>query len=410
MSGTIVRHVSGEFLLSFVVAFAFFFFMFFVNQILLLAEDVLQKDVPVWDVVLLILFSLPAIVALSVPFATLVGTLMAVGRLASENELLAIRAGGIARRIVFIPLLVLGFALAGISFVANDILLPLGTLNFGRLYRELLYSNPALELEPFSVKRYQENVLITGAVEPGSVSDFVVLDTDAQGNRRIIVAEAASLTREGDPRAIGLEMEGVISHVTERGGAFSYTSADSMRYNILLQDITVALRNPGPREMSARDVRREIDLKRTRLDPLLREWELQNALDTAALGLAAIEGIDPARNAERAARIERSLAEPPADRTLRLYRLEYHKKFAIPFGAAVFVVLAFPLGLTTRRANRGIGFGIGVLLATTYWALLIAGQTFGSQRPLIPPALAMWLPNLLFGAVGLILLVVSVRR
>ena len=76
----ITLYVAREFLLSFSVAFLFFFFVFFVNQMLLMAEQVLTKRVGAWQVFLLVLYSLPAIVALSFPFASLVGALMAVGR------------------------------------------------------------------------------------------------------------------------------------------------------------------------------------------------------------------------------------------------------------------------------------------------------------------------------------------
>ena len=144
MNPLMFRYVGGEFLLSFLVAFAFFFFMFFINQLLLLAEDILQKDVPFSAVVRLIVYSVPSIIALSVPFATLVGSLMAVGRLSGDNEIVAFRAAGFPLTRLFSPVLVLAVLLSITSFLINDVLLPLGTLNFGRLYRELLYANPAL--------------------------------------------------------------------------------------------------------------------------------------------------------------------------------------------------------------------------------------------------------------------------
>ena len=409
------RYIGGEFLVSFAVAFAFFFFMFFLNQLLLLAEDILQKDVPVWDVVRLIVYSLPSIIALSVPFGTLVGTLMAVGRLSADNEIVALRAGGIPLRRIFSPVLALAVLLSAVSFVTNDYLLPLGTLNFGRLYRELLYANPALELEPYSVKRYQDDVLITGAVEPGRLDDFAIIDTDGQGNRRVITATEARLLREGDPNAIGIELDNVTAHSSVSGAEFNYSRARTMRYNILLQDITVAIRSPGPREMSARDVRSAIQEKETALAPRIAEWRrqrLDSVLRAAELAADAEEG-DPAsiaraqQAAEELIRIDR---QRPVDRSLQVYRLEYHKKFSIPFAALSFVFLAFPLGLFSRRSGRGVGFGIGLLIATSYWAMLIAGQTFGTQRPDVPPALAMWLPNIVFFIAGVVVFVRRARQ
>ncbi|MEX2442285.1 MAG: LptF/LptG family permease [Alkalispirochaeta sp.] len=405
-SWLIYRYVGAEFFLSFLVAFAFFFFMFFINQLLLLAEDILQKDVPLMDVTRLIIFSLPSIIALSVPFATLVGTLMAVGRLSADNEIIALRAGGYPLRRIFSPILTLAILFSGLSFVTNDYLLPLGTLNFGRLYRELLYSNPALELEPYSVKRYQDDVLITGAVEPGRLDDFAIIDTDGQGNRRIITASQARLLREGDPNAIGLELSDVTTHAAVSGDEYNYSRARTMRYNILLEDITVAIRSPGPREMSARDVRSAIEDKEAALEPQLEEWQTdltQARRQAKQLRERAEAGSAPREEVLDAARqVQRLEERRPFDRSLQVHRLEYHKKFSIPFAAVSFVFLAFPLGLFSRRSGRGVGFGIGLLIATAYWSMLIAGQTFGTQRPEVPPALAMWAPNLVFLVVGVV--------
>ena len=89
------RYVGREYLLAFVVAFLFFFFLFFLNQILVMAEEIFSKKVAFWDVVKLILYSLPVVIAFSFPFGSLVGALMSIGRLASENELLAFGSLGV---------------------------------------------------------------------------------------------------------------------------------------------------------------------------------------------------------------------------------------------------------------------------------------------------------------------------
>ena len=94
-----------EFLFGFVVCFFFFFAVFFVNQILLMAEDILSKRAPLKDVILLLIYAMPSVIAMSFPFASLVGALMAAGRLSSDNEMLAAMAAGIAPRRIFVPFL-----------------------------------------------------------------------------------------------------------------------------------------------------------------------------------------------------------------------------------------------------------------------------------------------------------------
>ena len=146
MSFTIYRYILVETFFSFLIAFLFFFFIFFVNQLLLMAQEILTKHVPFVQVALLVLFALPGVIAISAPFASLVGTLMTIGRLSSDNEVLVMLSSGLSYRNVFAPAITVGIVISLISFFANDVLLPAGNLQFARLYRRILTSTPALEL------------------------------------------------------------------------------------------------------------------------------------------------------------------------------------------------------------------------------------------------------------------------
>ena len=106
-----------------------------------------------FDVLLLIFFSLPSVIALAAPFAALVGVLLAIGRLSSDNEIVIMRSSGLSYRIVYLPIVALGVIISLLSFFTNDVLLPAGTLEFGRIYRKLILSTPALQLEANSVKQ-----------------------------------------------------------------------------------------------------------------------------------------------------------------------------------------------------------------------------------------------------------------
>ena len=150
------RYITEEFLFSFLVAFLFFFFIFFVNQILLIAEEILSRNIKIFSVLRLLFYSLPVIISFSFPFGSLVGALMAVGRLSSDNEVLAFQACGIPYGRLLYPLAILGILFSAGSFIINDIFLPLGTIKFSQLYREILYSNPELELSPYSIKALPE--------------------------------------------------------------------------------------------------------------------------------------------------------------------------------------------------------------------------------------------------------------
>lgn len=402
---TLWGYIGREFFLSFVVAFLFFFIIFFLNQLLLMAEDILSRKAPVGDVVRLVIYAMPAIVAMSFPFGSLVGALMAAGRLSSENELLVMRASGVSRSAVMFPFIVLGIAFSLVSFVMNDYFLPLGTINYGKLYRKLITTAPALELRPYSVKRYKDTTIVTGAMDGGLLSDVVIIDTTKDGKSRVISAGTAALLDTGDDTGvITLILDEVFVQESDPGKPqrFEYSTADRMEYNILLTSFSDFSAGISPREMSSVDVAKAIAKKEAALAGRLsaRELELDGKrselLSEYSFRSRDMGGLDAAMGKLLPLlKSHASLAAKPIkDRSLDIYKLEYYKKFSIPAGALCFVFLAFPLGARARRSGKTVGFGLGLLVAAMYWGLLIGGQTLGLRAGL-DPFVAMWSPNAL---------------
>ncbi len=402
---------------SFAVSFLFFFFIFFVNQLLLMAEEILSKRVPFGQVALLILYSLPAIIAMAAPFAALVGTLMAVGRLSSDNEVLVILSSGLSYGTVFLPALAAGVCISLLSFLANDVLLPAGTLEFGRLYRRILVSTPALELQENSVKRFKDTVIITGEASGSGIADVVIMDRTGEGERRLILARDAVLREGADKAALVLDLnEAFVQSAKENVREdYDYAYARSLRYSISQGDLMQAVSSLGPREMSSADVRREIRKKEQALAARLAEK--RPAVFSSALELErTLRGGPGSRSWNRRAAQEETFlreaqahAEAARDRNLSVYRLEYYKKFSIPSGALFFVFLAVPLGLYAKKSGQTVGFALGLMIAVLYWALLIGGQTL-AVRLGYSPFWAMWFPNASALAAGGLLGIARLRR
>jgi len=403
-------YAAREFLFGFAVCFLFFFSVFFVNQILLMAEDILSKRAPLRDVLLLLLYATPSIIAISFPFAALVGALMAAGRFSSDNEVLAMMASGIPSRRAFLPFAVLGLAFSLGSFVMNDYFLPLGTIEFGKLYRKLLTSTPALELKPYSVRRYRDISVVTGAAKGGELDDLLIFDRSVDGSSRVISAKQARLIPGGENGDVVLRLEDVWQQTVKRDetDSFDWARADRMDYRIGSQEAGEEQASVGPRDMSSADLAQVIAEKGAALAERT-EQQRENLL-AARLNLYdeyrsdMSEGVPWSNAAERlnpGLALLRSAGPPPEDRSLQVYRLELYKKYAIPFGALFFVFLAFPLGLGARRSGRAVGFGLGMLISVLYWALLLVGQTLGTRLEW-SPFWSMWLPNVIVLVAGLI--------
>lgn len=357
---TLTKYMYRELLLYFTVSFIFFFLVFFVNQILLTIEDLLKMHVPLPDIAKLITYSLPAIIAQSAPFATLVGFLMCLGRMMSDNEILIMRATGHSYAFMLIPSLILGLVISIVSFYVNDYLLPLGNVEYNKLYQEILLSDPLVTIESNSIKRTKDSILVIGDVENDTVSDLLMFDTDDKGNNRIIVSGKSVISASEDPSILmqlNLDSPVTLFLNGKNKNSFDYLRSENAVMNIFTSQLYVATGGDNPREMTSGDLKKQIDSMRE----------------------------------------DSSISE----QYLNIYELEYYKKFSMPFGSLFFALLAMPLAVIFGKRNgQTIGLIIGVLLSVLYWAMMIMGQTLGIRNGL-NGFWTMWLPDILIGAAGL---------
>jgi LPS export ABC transporter permease LptG/LPS export ABC transporter permease LptF len=79
------------------------------------------------------------------------------------------------------------------------------------------------------------------------------------------------------------------------------------------------------------------------------------------------------------------------------YMVRLQRKVAFPFVTLVMTLLAVPFAVTIGRSGALYGIGIALVLAISYWTMLSVFGAVGAGG-LISPMLAAWAPNLLFGA------------
>jgi lipopolysaccharide export system permease protein len=418
------RYIVREFLLSFLVSFLFFFFIFVINVLLVRAEAILSKNVPLGDVMMLIIYSLPINILFTIPFSTLVGGLMAFGRLVKDNEVMAFRACGISIYKLFWPILAIGLVLSILAFIFNDIFLPLGNINLKTLLRKITLSNPGVELKPYSIKKYQNNSIITGNVNDNTIEDIIIIDTTSGNRKRIIMASYASMVENEEQKGvISLVLENVFCHsasINEKD-VFEYSTADTMIYNLLLPDIIVDMVNPGPSEMSSVDVMNQIKEKEEMLTQRKMEQKqnLQRMQYQFIMQMMAFNELNeknyyvsPLNDDEILRTYSNLMIESERiieDSSLPRYRMEFHKKFAMSFSCIVFIIFAFSVGILIRRTGRFIGFGIGVVVSGIYWFMLAISFKFGVKL-FIEPLISMWLPNMVILAFGIFFLILNTKR
>ncbi len=90
------------------------------------------------------------------------------------------------------------------------------------------------------------------------------------------------------------------------------------------------------------------------------------------------------------------------------YELEIHRRYALPVAPIAFALLAIPFGLGGAVRSRSRGALVSVSLAFGYYGLFSQAR-FLALEGWMAANVALWIPNLIFGAIA-VLLVVRVRH
>ena len=151
-----------------------------------------------WQVITeFMLLSIPFTLALTVPMSVLVSVLYAFSRLASENEITALKAGGVSTRSLMRPVVVAGSLLGLFMLYFNDQLMPRANHELATLQSAILRTKPTFALRPQVLNTVKEGNLYlrAGTIDPGSglMRDITIYDLGDPNRRRTIYADSGTL-------------------------------------------------------------------------------------------------------------------------------------------------------------------------------------------------------------------------
>ena len=95
---------------------------------------------------------------------------------------------------------------------------------------------------------------------------------------------------------------------------------------------------------------------------------------------------------------------------LNLWTMEFHKKFALPFGSIFFAFLAFSIAFLFGKHNgQTLGLFLGLIICVIYWAMQIMGQLF-VQKIGLNSFWCIWVPNFVIGFFGILFLIRLLKK
>jgi lipopolysaccharide export system permease protein len=152
-----------------------------------------------WQVITeFLLLSVPFTVAMTLPMTVLVSVLYAFSRLASENEITALKAGGVSTRRLMLPALLASIVLAMAMLAFNDQVLPRANHRLATLQASIIRTKPTFALREQVINAVKEGQLYIKAarIDEGTstMRDVVIYDLSDASRRRTIYADSGVLS------------------------------------------------------------------------------------------------------------------------------------------------------------------------------------------------------------------------
>ena len=414
------KYILSEYLPTFFICFIFFFMMYIINHILVIIKPLIEKNIPFDLVWMMIVTILPTYTMFSFPFSILLATLMTIGRFSGDNEIVAFKSVGISLTTVFKPVFITGIIVMLVAFGINDRLKPLGMKKQFETRNKIATIKPTLYFKSKTVKKYGSKVLFTDTVKDTSINGIIIIDRDNDNQKRIISAKKALFqTPEEMKEAVEIQMEDAMVQFQQkdRPQEFHYGFAEKIKYYIKFMDF-----DDSNSFRSSADVKNTLELLKdvktqytnlnneinNREGEYIRNQELfrETAYSTYYQNNRSsnsnrnnLRGLDNYLNSMNTLK-----SDKPNTYSLNRRKIDFYDKFSLPLACIIFVIFGAPIGIYSRRAGYAFGFIVGLMLCGVYW-FFYYGMIVMGKKMVLPPFISVFLPNLVFFVIGIIILI-----
>ena len=297
----------------------------------------------------------------SVHMSVMIAILLTLLRMSNDNEIIALKAGGVSIYSLLPPVLL--FCILGCLITAYITIyaIPWGRTSMKNLAHNIAASSIEIGLKERTFNdSFKDVMLYVNRIEPRSKELIDIFIEDKRNEKLVstVVAAKGKLLSRPEQLLFRLRLfDGMINQVNIKDRTVNAISFETY-------DITL---------------------------------DMKKALDK--------------RKKQSKHRLEMSLAEmwhylkTKEKKDVLYYRtlMDYHKKFSIPIACLALGILAVPLGYQTSLSRPSYGLVLGLVFFIFYYVLLTAGWGFGELGK-YPPFIGMWLPNVVVGGLGIFML------
>lgn len=324
-----------------------------------LLDLLINHDVPLQTVFAFIAFLLPFSMTFTIPWGFLTALLLVFGRLSADNELLAMRSMGISFSRICVPVFLSSVALAGICLWINLEVAPRAEQAMMDSLYKMATSNPASFFQTDEVsENFPDRRVYVGSREGNKLKNLLVFELGQGHLSKVVFAKEGYISLDKDHNALLLE----------------------------LQDAT----------FEERDEQNPVDIHKIYQGIAMKSGTFPMSLKKLFEQKMRWRHLNSYRLMELLTEIKKKTPQELA------LKVELNKRFSASLATIAFALIAVPLGITAHRKETSVGFALGLAIAFSYFFFIIIADTFRSN-PHAHPILLIWLPNVIFTSLGIVL-------
>ncbi len=451
------RHILKAHLGPFVFSNAIILFLFLLQFLMRAASDLVGKGLGADVILELIALNLAWMVVLAVPMSVLVATLMAFGRMASENETTIMRASGMSLYRMMAPVFAAAILISVGLLYFNNSILPEANIRLRTLMSDIIRIKPTFSIRAgvFTNEEQIPNyrILVRRTFENSNeLEGITIYDLSRPEKNIVLTARRGTVNFTGDYTALIMDMEDGEIHELADASPLGYRCLRFRRHKVVIsasgfgfQRSNAASAQRDDRTMSAGMMRTVVDsiiVVRDEKRRMIAEKHLRQLRAACAGGQISVlpqavtppvpvasvadstaaapactrqDSLSALERATNTLRQLQALTQNDAqvlsvdDRMIDKYLVEIYKKYSIPTACLVFIFIGAPLGMMVRKGGFGVGAGFSLMFFLFYWACLIGGEKL-ADRNVLSPFWGMWAANIVLGFMGIILTIQTARE
>ncbi len=356
------RYIIREISTPFFITTAIFTGILFLIRSLKLIDLVVNKNIPVGDILLLFSYIVPRFLEVAIPMSILLGVVVAFGRLSADGELVVIRTTGISLRRLISPVGLFAVCALLASLSIAFWLRPWANFRLGLGMFEIAKMQASSGLTPGVFNDFGQLTIYAESTNEssGRLQNVLIADRSNPSLMRTFIARHGQIVSNADSRTLTLRLyDGSINEGWGLSPKVTYFDINNVNFS--------------PSYLS--------DDEPTKEGKKAEEMYLQELIR--------------ARNNL----LQKSDASKEEILQLARYNVELHRRWALPFSSLCVALLAMVLGIHPSRGGRSWGMAANIILGVSaivvYYLLLALASALGEQN-LMPAWIAVWTPNLIF--------------